>query len=115
MPLKTDRVDAQVAQRRDQLGVHDATEDRGRDLERGGIGDPQAAFEPALDAQPGEPLGHALAAAVDDHHGPLPGDGRHVLEDMRLVRERRAAELHHDDLDTVHRPRHVVYSEFSRT
>ena len=42
---QADRVDAEVAQPGDELAVDDAAQDRGRDLERGGVGDPQPALE----------------------------------------------------------------------
>ena len=74
-----------------------------------GIGDPQPALEAGLDAQPLEPLGHPLAAAVDEDDRPLAGDRRDLGQDLLLVGERRPAELDDDDLA------HVVYSEFSRT
>ena len=66
-----DRVAADVPQRGDELAVDDAPQDRGRDLERGGIGDPQPALEVGRDAEALEPLGHPLAAAVDEHDRPL--------------------------------------------
>ena len=72
-----------VAQRGDELAVDDAAEDRRGDLERGRIGDPEAALEAGLDAQPLEPLGHALAAAVDEHDGPLAGDRGDLGQDLR--------------------------------
>ena len=43
---QADRVDAQVAQPGDELAVDDAAQDGRGDLERGGIGHPQAALEP---------------------------------------------------------------------
>ena len=56
------------------------------------------------DAQPLEPLGHPLAAAVDEHDRPLARDRGDLGQDLALVGERRAAELDDDDLA------HVVYS-----
>ena len=79
------------------------------DLERRGIGDPQPALEVRRDAEPLEPLGHALAAAVDEHDRPTARDRGDLGEHLPLVRERRPAQLDDDDLA------HVVYSEFSRT
>ena len=52
---------------RHQLAVDDAAKDGGGDLERGLVGDAEAAFELALDAEPVEPLGDPLAAAVHEH------------------------------------------------
>ena len=40
-------------------------------LERGRVGDPQAALEPGRHAEALEPLGHPLAAAMDEHDGAL--------------------------------------------
>ena len=73
---QADRVDAEVAQAGDELAVDDAAQDRGRDLERLGVGDPQPALELARDAEALEPLGDPLAAAVDEHDRPAPGDDR---------------------------------------
>ena len=75
-PRQADRVDAEVAQPGDELAVDDAAQDGGGDLERGGIGHPQPALERRRDAEPVEPLGDPLAAAVDEHDGPLAGDRR---------------------------------------
>ena len=98
-----------VAQRGDELGVDDPAQDGGRHLERGGVGDPQPALEPGRDAEPLQPLGHPLAAAMDEHDRPLARDGGYLLQDLLLIGERRPAELDDDDLA------HEVYSEFSRT
>ena len=86
-----DRVAAHVAQRGDELAVDDAAEHGRGDLERRGIGHPQPALEVRRDAEPLEPLGHALAAAVDEHDRPLAGDRGDLGEDLPLVRERRPA------------------------
>ena len=107
---QADGVAAHVAQRGDELAVDDAAQDRGGDLERGGVGDAQPALEPRLDAEALQPLGHPLAAAVDEHDRPLAGDRRDLGEDLLLVGERRPAQLDDDDPAA-----HVVYSEFSRT
>ena len=102
-------IDAEVAQPGHELAVDDAAQDGRGDLERGGIGDAQAAFELGRDAEPLQPLGDALAAAMDEDHGPLARDRGHFLEHLALVRDRRAAELDDEDLA------HVVYSLFSMT
>ena len=86
-----DRVAADVPQRGDELAVDDAAQDRRRDLERRGIGDPQPALEVRRDAQPLEPLGHPLAAAVDQHDRPLARDRGDLREHLPLVGERRPA------------------------
>ena len=59
--------------------------------------------------EPLQPLGDALAAAVDQHRRPLTGDRGHFVEDVGLVGQRRAAELEDEDFA------HVVYSAFSMT
>ena len=69
-----------------------------------GVGDAQAALEPARDAEALEPFGDALAAAVDEHHGPSPRDRGHLREDLALVGDGRPAQLDDEDLA------HVVYS-----
>ena len=97
-PDRPDRVAADVAQRGDELAVDDAPQDRRGDLERGRIGDPQAALEPGRHAEALQPLGHPLAAAVDEHDRPLAGDRGDLGEDLLLVGERRPAELDDDDL-----------------
>ena len=51
-PGQPDGIDAEVAQAGHELAVDHAPQDRGGDLERGGIGDAQAALEPAT-ARPG--------------------------------------------------------------
>ena len=61
------------------------------------------------DAEPLEPLGDALAAAVDEHDGPAARDRGHFRRAPGLVGDRRAAELDDEDLA------HVVYSQFSMT
>ena len=104
-----DRIDAEVAQPRDELAVDDAAQDGRGDLERLGVGDAQAALEPARDAEPLEPLGDALAAAVDEHHGPSTRDRGHVRQHLGLLGDRGATELDDEDLA------HVVYSLFSIT
>ena len=106
---QADRVDAQVAQRGHQLRVDDAAQHRRGDLEGLRVGDAEAALEARRDAEPVEPLGHPLAAAVDDDDGPPPGDRGHLGEDLLLVGEGRPAELEDEDLA------HVVYSAFSIT
>ena len=93
----------------DELAVDDAAQDRGRDLERLGVGDAEATLELARDAQAFEPLGDALAAAVDQDDRTAPRDGRDLVEHLPLVGDRRAAQLDDEDLA------HVVYSQFSIT
>ena len=75
----------------------------------GGVGDPQAALELRRDAQALEPLGDALAAAMDEDDGPPPRDRGDLREHLALLGDGRAAELDDEDLA------HVVYSEFSMT
>ena len=106
---QADRVDAQVAERGDELGVDDAAQDRRGDLQRLGVGHAQAALEAGRDAEPVEPLRDALPAAVNDEHGAPPGDGRDLGQHLLLLGEGRAAELEDEDLA------HVVYSAFSIT
>ncbi len=108
-PLKADGVAARVAQRGDELAVDDAPQDRGRHLERGRVGDAQPVHEAGLDAEALEPLGDALAAAVDEHDRARAGDLRDLGQHLLLLGERRPAELDDDDVA------HVVYSEFSFT
>jgi hypothetical protein len=69
-PGQPDGVDPEVTQPGDQLTVDDPAQHRGGHLERLGIGDTQAAFEPGRDAEPFKPLGDALATAVDEHDRP---------------------------------------------
>ena len=95
---EADRVDADVVERRDQLAVHDAAQDRRGDLDRGLVGDPQAALEARWDAEALEPLGHPLAAAMDDDDRPPTRNGRDLLEDLALLLDRRPAQLDDDDL-----------------
>ena len=64
---QTDGIDPEVAQPRDQLAVDDAAQDRRGDLEALGVGHAQAALEGGRHAEPFEPLGDPLAAAVDEH------------------------------------------------
>ena len=104
-----DRVDAEVAQPGHELAVDDAAQDRGGDFEGGGVGDPEAAFEVALDAEAIQPLGDPLATAVDEHDRPAPGDRGHLVEDLLLIGDRRPTQFDDEDLA------HVVYSEFSIT
>ncbi len=108
-PGQADRIDAEVAQAGDELAVDDPAEDRGGHLERGGVGHPQAALERRRDAEPVEPFGDPLAAAVDEDDRPLAGDDGDLAEDLALLGDRRPAELDDDDLA------HVVYSAFSIT
>jgi hypothetical protein len=61
------------------------------------------------DAEPLEPFGDSLAAAVHEDHGTSTRDRGHLLEDLLLIRDGRTAELDDEDLT------HVVYSEFSMT
>ena len=102
-------VAARVAQRGDQLAVDDAPQDRGGDLERRRVRDAQPVHEAGLDAEALQPLGDALAAAVDEHDRSPAGDLRDLLQHLLLLGERRPAELDDDDVA------HVVYSEFSFT
>ena len=84
---------AGIPQRGHELAVDDAAQDRGRDLERRGIGDPEAVLEARLDAHAVQPLGHPLAAAVDQHdrpRGARPGDLRQDLLAGRRAWCRRA-------------------------
>ena len=104
-----DRVDPEVAQARDELAVDDAPQDRGGHLERLGVGHPQPALELARHAQPLEPFGDPLAAAMDQDHGTSTRDRGHFREHLRLLGDRRPAELDDEDLTQV------VYSEFSMT
>ena len=104
-----DGIDPEVAQPGDELRIDHAPEHGGRDFERLGVGDAQAAFELRRDAESLEPLGDALAAAMDEDHGTAPRDRGHFREDLALVRDGRAAQLDDEDLA------HVVYSEFSMT
>ena len=53
----------------DELAVDDSPENRRGHLERAGVGDAQAALEAGRDAEPLEPLGDALTAAVDETTG----------------------------------------------
>jgi hypothetical protein len=106
---QADRVAAHVAQRRDELAVDHPAQDRGRHLERGRVRDPQAVLEPGLDPEALEPLGHPLAAPVDEDDRAAARDLGHLDQHLLLLGERRATELDDDDLA------HVVYSEFSRT
>ena len=106
---QTHGVDAAVAQVGHELGV-DHSPENGRGHVQGRlVGHAQSALEPARYAEPLEPLGDALAAAVDEHHGPRAGDRRDLVEDVRLVGERGPAELEDEDFA------HVVYSAFSMT
>ena len=106
---EADRVAARVAQRGDELAVDDAPQDRGRHLERGRVRDAQPVHEAGLDAEALQPLGDALAAAVDEHDRARAGDLRDLAQHLLLLRERRPADLDDDDVA------HVVYSEFSLT
>ena len=74
-----------------------------------GVGDPQAALELRRHAEALEPLGDALAAAVDQHDGPPPRDRRDLRQHLGLLRDRGPAQLDDEDLA------HVVYSLFSMT
>ena len=104
-----DGIDAEVAQAGHELAVDHSAEDRGGHFERLGVGDAQAAFELGRDAQALEPLGDALAAAMDQDHGTATRDRGHFRQHLALVGDGRAAELDDEDLA------HVVYSEFSIT
>ena len=108
-PDEADGVAARVAQRGDELAVDDAPQDRGRHLERRRVRDAQPVLEAGLDAEALEPLGDALAAAVDEHDRARAGDLRDLAQHLLLLGERRPAELDDDDVA------HVVYSEFSFT
>jgi len=108
-PGQPDGVDAEIAETGDQLAVDDAAEHGRGDLERGLIGDPEALLELRWDTEPVEPLGDPLPATVDEHDRPTSRDRGHLVEDLRLVRNRRATELDDENLA------HVVYSEFSMT
>ena len=103
------RVDPQVAEGGDELGVDDAAQDGRGNLQRLRVRHAEAALEAGRDAEPLEPLGHALAAAVDDDHRAAPGDRGHLGQHLLLVGERRPTELEDEDLA------HVVYSAFSIT
>ena len=74
---QADGIDAEVAQAGHELAVDHAPEDRGGHLERLGVGDAQAALELARDAEALEPLGDALAAAMDQDHGTSSRDRGH--------------------------------------
>ena len=75
-----DRVDAEIPQPGHQLAVDDTAQDGRRDLERGLVRDAQTALEFDWHAQALEPVRDPLAAAVDQHHRPLPRDRAHLLE-----------------------------------
>ena len=85
---QTDGIAARVAQPGDELAVDDAAQDRGGDLERRRVGDPQAVLELGLDPESLEPLGDALAAAVDEHDRPRAGDRGDLAQHLLLLRER---------------------------
>ena len=51
----------------DDLAVHLADQHHAGDVERLGVGDPQAVAELGLLAEPGHQLADLRAAAVDDH------------------------------------------------
>ena len=106
---EADRVDATVAQIGDQLGVDHSPQDGRGHVQGGLVRDPQPALEPAGNAEALQPLGYALSAAVDEDDGTLAGDDRDLVEDVRLVGERRPAELEDEHFA------HVVYSAFSMT
>ena len=106
---ETHCVDATIAQVRHELGVDNSPQNGRGDFQGGLVGDAQTALEPAGDAEPLQPLGDALAAAVDEDDGALASDGRDLVEDVRLVGERRPAELEDEHFA------HVVYSAFSMT
>jgi hypothetical protein len=63
----------------------------------------------ARDAETLKPLGDAFPAAVDEDHGAPTRDDGDLVEDVRLVGERRPAELQDEHFA------HVVYSAFSMT
>ena len=104
-----DGIDAEVAQAGHQLAVDHSPEYRGGHLERLGVGHAQTALELARDAEAVEPLGDALAAAMDQDHGTSSRDRGHFRQDLALLRDGRATQL--DDQHFAH----VVYSEFSIT
>ena len=81
------RVDPQVAERGDELGVDDAAQDGRGNLQRLRVRDAEAALEAGRDAEPFEPLGHSLAAAVDDDDWAAPGDRGHLGQHLLLVGE----------------------------
>ena len=89
----------------DQLALHLADEHHPDDVHRLGRGDPQAAAELRLDAEPVEHRGDLRAAAVHDDRAeagePEEGDvlGEGPLEGV--VGHRVAAVLHHHDLAVV--------------
>ena len=107
---QADRIDAEVAQAGDELAVDDAAQDRGGHLERGGIGDAQTALERRRDAEALEPLGDALAAAMDEDHGTSSRDRGHFRQHLRSgPRSSCPPSL------TTRTLAHVVYSQFSIT
>ncbi len=97
----------------DQLAVDHAAQDGRGHLEGGRVGHPQAALEAAGHAQSLEPLRDPLAATVDEHDRPPPGDRGDLDEDLLLVGDRRAAQL--DDEDLAHRVRLTSCTPRSRS
>jgi len=115
----------------------DTPQDRRGDFEGRGIGDPQAAFEAALDPEPIEPFGDPPAAAVDENDRRRRATAATSPSTCRLIGDGGPSQL--DDKNLAHgnlndgwyprtevrggaprRPsadvsRHVVYSEFSMT
>jgi hypothetical protein len=91
-----DRLRAMRAHRRDELRVDQAAEHRDGDLDGGLVRDAEAVLEPALDAQPVQPLGQLATAAVDHRHRPAARQIRYVTEDLALLGDRGAAKLDHD-------------------
>ena len=85
-PGQADGIDAEVAQAGHELAVDDSAQDRGGHLERLGVRDAQAALELARDAEALEPLGDALAAAMDQDHGTSTRDRGHFREHLRSGR-----------------------------
>ena len=105
LAAEPDRPFALGIDERDDLLVDEAGQNHLDDLDGGLVGDPQAAFELALDAHPGEHLADLRPAAM--HH-----DGVHagLLQERDVARkslaERRvahgvAAVFHHDGLVLV--------------
>ena len=100
-----DRIDAEVAQPGHELTVDDAPQDGRRDFQGGRIRDAEPALESTGHAEPLEPVGDPLAAAMDEHDGPLPRERGHFLEDLPLIGDGRPAELDDDDFAHVTRLR----------
>ena len=100
-----DRERAVLVDQADQLALDLADEDHPDDVHRLGRGDPQAAAELRLDAEPVEHRGDLRAAAVhDDRLEAGEAQERDVLGERALqdvVGHGVAAVLHHDDLAVV--------------